>query len=164
MKIWKEKNLELVHYSNSVVEKVVSVEQQEGMKNFKPRGFWFSVEDGDGWREWCEAEAFRLDCLAFEHEVELHSDAHILHLSSGEDIDKFSKEFGFGGVSDFMNYMLLTWDRVAAQYQGLIIAPYQWEKRLDPDCGWYYGWDCSSGCIWDANAIASVKVRVNQAA
>ena len=47
------------------------------------------------------------------------------------------------------------WDDVVRQYDGLIIAPYQWAKRCD--YSWYYGWDCASGVIWNLRAVASVK-------
>ena len=36
---------------------------------------------------------------------------------------------------------------------GIIISPYQWDCRLALESGWYYGWDCSSGCIWDISCI-----------
>ncbi len=47
-------------------------------------------------------------------------------------------------------------DQVAKLYQGIIIAPYCYSIRLDNDCFWYYPWDCASGCIWDATAIAAL--------
>lgn len=36
------------------------------------------------------------------------------------------------------------------------ITPYCWPARMDPDLIWYYGWDCASGCIWDASTIHQV--------
>jgi hypothetical protein len=27
---------------------------------------------------------------------------------------------------------------------------------VDDNCGWYYGWDCASGCIWDSAAVERV--------
>ncbi len=47
----------------------------------------------------------------------------------------------------------LEWDKVKDKYQGIIIAPYQWECRLALETCWYYGWDCASGCIWDLDCI-----------
>ena len=30
-------------------------------------------------------------------------------------------------------------------------------RRLDMETRWYYGWDCASGCVWDASAVQSVE-------
>jgi hypothetical protein len=49
----------------------------------------------------------------------------------------------------------IDWLRVAQKSAGIIIAPYIWERRLH--LPWYYGWDCASGCVWDAAAVLSVK-------
>jgi hypothetical protein len=60
--------------------------------------------------------------------------------------------------------MWIAWDRLRERYQGLIVTPYIWERRLTmgngPDAMWYYFWDCASGCIWDPAAIASVTPRI----
>ena len=71
-----------------------------------------------------------------------------LWLRTVDDIDEFEAD-----------YLEPNWAPTAAQYAGVIIAPYQWERRLDGDASdWYYGWDCASGCIWNADAIASIAV------
>ena len=44
-----------------------------------------------------------------------------------------------------------------SDYQGIIIAPYLWTRRHHESTGWYYSWDCASGVIWDARAIAELK-------
>jgi len=36
---------------------------------------------------------------------------------------------------------------VSKEYDGIEIAPYQWDARLS--LIWYYGWDVASGCIWN---------------
>ena len=50
----------------------------------------------------------------------------------------------------------IDWNRVAKKYQGIIITPYIWERRLTTTCTWYYGWDVASGCIWDNKAIKEI--------
>ena len=53
----------------------------------------------------------------------------------------------------------IDWAAVARCYQGIIIPTYHFEFRFDTHVSdWYYGWDCASGCIWDAGAIASVSL------
>lgn len=34
---------------------------------------------------------------------------------------------------------MIDWPQVAQHYDGIIIAPYCWEMRLDREAGWYYG-------------------------
>jgi hypothetical protein len=50
----------------------------------------------------------------------------------------------------------IDWPRVAERFDGVIIAPYQWKHRLE--LMWYYGWDCASGCIWNARAVSCFEV------
>ena len=40
------------------------------------------------------------------------------------------------------------WKLIAQEFDGIEIAPYQWEIRMDYNFFWYYGWDCASGCLW----------------
>ncbi|QBI98814.1 hypothetical protein SEA_BOBBY_184 [Mycobacterium phage Bobby] len=56
------------------------------------------------------------------------------------------------GIPDWID-----WGKVAADYGGIIIAPYQWSRRMDPH--WYYTWDCASGCIWNLEAIESLEAE-----
>lgn len=152
----------LIHYSNEVLRSVHSVEQ--GNEPFmKPRGLWISVEDGSGWRDWCEGENWGLNRLEVENLIELTPQANILYLRSSGEISDFTNEFlsstrvreGGPSYEPFMNHNI-DWRGIAARWQGIIIAPYQWSCRLTDKSAWYYGWDCSSGCIWDAKAIGNI--------
>lgn len=140
----------------------------------KPNGLWVSVVGEDDWASWCRGEEFALGDLAVTHEVVLDPAANILHLKSPEEIDRFHREYA-GEVPEWYRrddrrqdrFMFgqeyvdlqrpIEWNRVADEYQGLIIAPYQWERRLGGPF-WYYGFDCASGCIWDLSAIAEFSV------
>lgn len=127
----------------------------------KPRGLWVSVEgNGDGWSDWCRDEQFGGEGLAFEHEVVLAEDAHLLWLSTAEHLDAFTVEYGtpMYPAEPTIRHRGIDWPGVAKVYQGIVIAPYLWERRLDPDTFWYYGWDCASGCIWDLTAIARLEL------
>lgn len=125
----------------------------------KPRGFWVSVQGEDDWPTWCRAEGFGIEGLAVEHEVTLTPDANVLLLSSADMLDAFTKTYGSATFKSYAGYswtdVAIDWHRVATEYDGLIIAPYQWERRMGLD--WYYGWDVASGCIWNAAAIAAVN-------
>ena len=86
----------------------------------------------------------------------LSKEANLLWLSSAADIDSFTAEYGWAPEYINVSRIFVRWSRVAAAYQGMVIAPYIWERRLDHGASWYYAWDCASGCIWDARAIAHI--------
>jgi hypothetical protein len=118
-------------------------------ESHKPKGFWVSV-DGD-WARWCETDWER-GLGAHEHRVTLGPQANILRLSSEADIHTFTRVYG-----NLLDTYRIDWPLVASRYQGIIIAPYIWECRLDRRCSWYYTWDCASGCIWGLSAIKALE-------
>ncbi len=89
------------------------------------------------------------------HDVALAVDANVLILHNATDIDAFGDDYGERG--EWHRGCCIRWPDVAARYDGMIIAPYVWSRRLDGDARWYYGWDCASGCIWNTSAIKSVS-------
>lgn len=152
----------LLHYSSEPVERVHSVEQRV-RPHFKPRGLWVSVEESadpepQSWREFCERSEWRLDALACVHEVALVPDAHILRISGALDLDAFTEAYK---SLDLPLYRpdIIEWSRVATKYQGIIISPYIWSRRLHDEYQWYYSWDVASGCIWDAAAVEGIRLR-----
>jgi hypothetical protein len=142
---------------------------------FKPIGLWITpYGQEDNWFEWSMSEEFRISELNYIHDVEFAPAANILRITSVEGIDAFAQEYAmdpFGGTSIENKYhssMYCDWPRLAQCYDGIIISPYQWERRLMTHGGrktdWYYSWDCASGCIWNARAIESIKLRSNVSA
>lgn len=163
--------MRLIHYSNAPLTSVYSVEQAgeryEWHDGRKPNGLWVSVEGEDDWRAWCEAESFR-DCAA-QHaaEIVLAPDHRVLIVDTPVAMELFHSEFAverdkYGKWKEWR----IDWPRVAERHSGIVIAPYQWQHRLDGKLsGWYYSWDCASGCIWDASAVASlVPIHASTAA
>lgn len=83
----------------------------------------------------------------------------LLHLNSPAKLDALTKQYGVlppwrtrPEADDYLpRYLAIDWSAVAAQYGGILIAPYQWKRRLE--LTWYYGWDCASGCAWDLSLI-----------
>ncbi len=154
--------MKLVHYTDRPIGELTVRPQRQG-DYFKPHGLWVS-EDGceDNWRTWCLSERFRLDSLALAYDVELDPKAKILVLSSPDDIDAFTQQWAVHPIPVLKSNMFIDWAGVRAEWQGMVITPYIWERRLSSgktDASWYYGWDCASGCIWDPAAIASIKLR-----
>jgi len=163
--------LKLSHYSEFPVTEIRSVSQEtvHDMAHFeKPKGFWVSVDGPGDWKDYCE-QVHWLAKLTFRYRVTLAGNANILTLRSPEDIDSFTDRYGivpapvliptgFGAGEMHQSPPTIDWARVAREYQGIIIAPYIWQKRLDYMAAWYYGWDCACGCIWDASAIAKLRL------
>jgi hypothetical protein len=144
--------MRLIHYSEKPLVEVYSrPHTKNGAGCCKTPGLWVSVEGADDWVAWCRAESWGVESFKYATEVVLAPSANVLHLSGEKDIDDFSDRFSVD------RYQEIDWPEVRKLYQGLIIAPYCWQRRLADHTGWYYGWDCASGVIWDANAIAELR-------
>jgi hypothetical protein len=147
----------LTHYSGEPIQRLRDHKGKQEVGD-KPRGLWVSVEGEFGWKEWCEGEAFRLDRFSHVYNVKLKPDANIVTLRTPTDIDNFTQEFMVTPKNRIMPYWFLDWPRISQLHQGILIYPYQWERRLHEKTMWYYGWDCASGCIWDNTAIAELNL------
>lgn len=146
----------LLHYSREPLVTVRSVEQGD-QPDMKPRGLWVSVLGEDDWQSWCESEGFATETFK-QTEITLAPDAKILRLSEDWQIIDLTRKFDVPGTRRTPHWrIMLDWRKVAALYQGIIIAPYSWQCRHHGETSWYYGWDCASGCIWDAAAVAELR-------
>ncbi len=157
------------HYSSLPIESldVDFYEDQKGNKRFasKPIGFWISVEDFEGdtnWKTWCIEEKFHLHGLKHKYLVKLKENARILYLSQVSQIKEFSLKYRKEKREYlYENFIYeIKWEDLQPEYDGIIIAPYQYECRLyTPETSWYYGWDCASGCIWNLDCIESFTLE-----
>ena len=154
--------MRLIHFSTTPLTRVVSVDAGSGSQaraGMKPNGLWVSDENEDpSWRSWCEKEQFGpigTGAIVFEQEIEIVDDGSILHLAHEGAIRRFQQKFAL--KEDFPpSINLIDWKKVAESFKGVLITPYCWSLRLEPGFLWYYGWDCASGVIWDASAIARI--------
>lgn len=140
--------MDLRHYASKPV--TLDDRAHEQSVDLKPNGLWLSV--GTEWLDWCRSENFRTEVDWYEHPVSLSPEASILALSSGTDIDAFTEEYGEQVSPDFPS-RYIDWAHVADVYDGIVIAPYQWSRRLERHTFWYYGWDIASGCIWNPGVV-----------
>lgn len=131
-------------------------ENQSYRKYFKPVGLWFDV-DSD-WKRWCEGETFELECIATPHVLTFKPSANILRLKSSFDLSLFTEKYCRvpRHERDRDSYAI-DWPRVREEHDGIIIAPYQWECRMD--LMWYYVWDCASGCVWNLDCVEEFTVE-----
>lgn len=120
----------------------------------KPIGTWISIPGDDDWPTWCRDAGFGLDALGYRHVFELNT-SDVLMISSVADLDTFHAAHAMPVIPAFNRLLTIDWQEVARQYKGVVIAPYRWERRFD--YLWYYGWDCSCGCIWDTSALVKTS-------
>lgn len=124
----------------------------------KPSGLWLSV-DGD-WERWLADEGYLDDpdwgTITTSFAVDTD---RCLWLRTVEDIDRFDIEYVgrncVGTICGRPDRYRIDWAPLAHEYAGIIIAPYQWERRLGfcDASSWYYSWDAASACVWDLSAI-----------
>ena len=146
------RRFDLIHYRESSFSFDPSRTYWQNPDDFKPHGLWVSVEDGNGWADWCRTEEFNVESLGYCYKLVLSPDARILTLENIDDIEAFQKWYGHR-KHEFIH--TLNWERVAQDgFQGVMFAPYEKElSYMRVDKTWYYSIDCSSGCIWDLSVI-----------
>ena len=130
----------------------------------KPVGLWVSVKGMNDWPFWCEGSGYNPQGLMNRHLVTLAPDAKILHLDSPDAVREFDRSWrdprdDIGG--DGLSRGIL-WQSMSPWYDGIIIAPYCYQVLASRGSNWYYNWDCSSGCIWNLDAIAEMSVDLSQ--
>lgn len=153
-------NLKLIHYSNKKLERLWSTTSQMQDDDIspytKPTGLWLSEDSGeDGWRHWIDSEGWRTEEYIIATEIELIEPESILILTSANELDRFTNEYGEMSLITYYRSPCIKWGKVAEKYKGIIITPYIWERRME--LNWYYGWDCASGCIWDVSCLRIKK-------
>lgn len=165
-------DVELIHYANHPVafDRGRIYEQPP---SHKPDGLWVSVVGEDDWAAWIAQEREDRSALRYAYRVELAPGYNICWITTAEGIDDFHAQYSY--EDDFNRHMArqafsviddeflrrqwpIDWVKVAAVYDGLIIAPYQWSRRLGGPM-WYYSWDCASGCIWNTQAVMSLSEK-----
>lgn len=150
----------LEHYSTKPMKRVRSARQADDLQSQfcgKPRGLWVSVKGEDDWASWCQGEQWGLDRLVVRHSVVLTPGANILRVSGVRALDDFHHRYSVTEMLGRYSRSYIDWRFVAKKFDGILIAPYVWERRLEkPLSDWYYGWDCASGVIWNARAVAQV--------
>lgn len=155
--------MELSHFTTKPLKTIRNIKQVETRSCYsKPQGFWVSVDGENDWQEWCASEMSEWITPATKrYRIALADNANILSLPQDMGIGQFEAMFCVEKTVDRFKEQAIDWQKVAKQYDGIIIAPYQWEHRLSSD--WYYPWDCASGCIWNPRAIESFTEMTRQA-
>jgi hypothetical protein len=145
----------LEHYSRTPINSIRSEIPGGRWDNMKPKGLWVSVKGEDDWPSWCKGEDWGDIGAKLCYRIELHENAKLLMITNGAELIDFHEKYSAQVHEKLDFFRVPDWARVGEKYQGIIIAPYIWSMRLHSTMTWYYGWDCASGAIWDATAIAN---------
>lgn len=125
----------------------------------KPDGLWYAL--GNEWFNMItdDDEGGTLEHMYRRYKSAFYLDidySNILRLNTMEKMIKFSEIYVYNLPKDTYN---VDWNKVAKQYKGIEIIPYQYRARRNERTEWYESWDVASGCIWDTSAIKkSIKI------
>jgi len=124
----------------------VPIEKQS--QGAKPRGLWYGV--GPSWIDWVRSEMpdWEVDNI---FKIDVNQDM-MLTITNSEELLAFNKKYGI--KTEYYN--IIDWAKVASDYGGIEISPYNYKLRMEREVFWYYGWDVASGCVWNEGVITGV--------
>lgn len=124
----------------------------------KSDGLWFSV---GGRRLESALRGARKDrqsgpsiALKYQTEISFVENAGILWIENASRIDCITAKYA--EVRDD-GKQSIKWRCVAEEFAGIIIAPLCAERCDYEQTRWYACWECSSGCVWRAGAIQTLR-------
>ena len=119
----------------------------------KPNGFWYSL--GSEWYEFMRTD-YQDPFFRYKKVYYLDIDyTNILRINTLQKLEDFNEKYKVPIDPSIPTYLTIDWGKVGETYKGIEIVPYRSEARYS--MMWYYGWDISSGCIWDTTAIKGYK-------
>ena len=111
----------------------------------KPGGLWYGI-DGS-WEQWCKENMPEwLGASPYIYELTL-GETRMLAIDTAKKFIDFHRRYRRKTCPE-VGWFGIDWPKVAIDFDGMEIAPYRYEYRLNPETLWYYGWDCASGCVW----------------
>lgn len=113
----------------------------------KPNGFWYGF--GQAWIQWTKTEMPEWTGK-YIYEVVIEK-GNVLKIDTYEKLLQFNEEFSTANIPGIT---VIDWKKVASQYDGIEIVPYQTKARNNYDLLWYFGWDVASGCIWNLDNVS----------
>jgi hypothetical protein len=159
---------EYIHYTKADVTDIdLSRTYQQTAENLAfhtPNGLWLSVAGTNDWEKYCLKNSHRLENLQSKYQVTLKPNAKILFLHNEAVFKDFEKEYGYyqeGIEIHGDNYTLnlsIAWERIITDYQGIIV-PLALPKLYNMGL-WYDAWGCTSGCLWDLQAVEKAEKLV----
>lgn len=121
----------------------------------KPNGLWYAVNDE--WRKYIRGNIPHWNCPNnFSLEIDK---PNMFFIDSMEDVQLFNDEY-LVKQSGIFGY--IDWEKVSQRYSGIEITDFSKIRHRDNKGSytpvfWTYGWDVSSGCIWDLSIVNKVS-------
>ena len=118
-------------------------------KIHKPKGLWYGI--GDSWISFIKRNDMPTWDYDYVHKIEIDESKMVI-IRNMDDLIKFDADFGYDNESRIFYDAgrMIDWERVAAMYGGIEIAPYLNDGY---EYKWYEIWDVASGCIWGDGII-----------
>lgn len=138
-------------YKGSIANACHNYKQTIG---YKPKGIWYGFDTS--WHDWCRQEQLYSWLDGADYEVCIPNHLNILQCSTADDLFSFTREYN---TTRKYNTSGIDWTKVIKDYDGIEINPYIWSCRSNYNTMWYYGWDCASGCVWNAKEVKFKLIR-----
>lgn len=155
------------HFSEEPLESIKHIPLEKQQLLSKPIGFWYSW--GGTWPLYLLSEFFylgrkegkwatnRIENINYIYKVNIDF-RDVLRIRRKKDFTWICNEYGKPSTNDmarFADYPYdVNWHKFCIDFKGIDI---EYDKNASYDYHWYYGWDCSSGCIWNKDAIKGYK-------
>jgi len=103
-----------------------------------------------------------------KHDIELVIDeSRMLVIETFIQLESFCKKYTIHKENHWETWNTIDWKKVKEDYSGIEIRNYhelKWHNNSWSwmHCTWLYGWDVSSGCIWDLSIIKASKLLKKQ--
>lgn len=136
-----------IHYTGKLIKKLNPFPPQDNKVYTarKPIGLWYATNNE--WKEFCNELGETNN--SFTYKVIIPDDFKLLVIDTLDKLLEFNEKFGFDERGFGM--IMIDWEKVSKEYDGIEISPYQYNKVNGLNFSWYYGWDVASGCLWNNN-------------
>lgn len=118
----------------------------ENRSNKPTGGMWGSLVGTEyGWKKWCEAEDYNLEC--FDTTFKFKIDGNILIIDKKEDLNELTwlKDVAFNEIIDF-EIVAFKWDAIILTENGQRETRMSHPKNL-------YGWDCECILVLNGKSV-----------
>ncbi len=128
--------------------------QEADRRMYKPTGLWYSLDNE--WFEWCQSESFGgIHKYTFSLDIDT---SKVCIIETKQQLISFFNRYKREPWKGATHYSI-DWLLVSMDYSGCEIRNYHELKWSDAipmlSNTWLWGWDVSSGCIWDLTALKS---------
>ena len=159
------RSYEYIHFTKEAAETIdltrTYTQTVEKLAFHTPNGLWLSVTGIDDWEQYCLKNSYRLENLKTEFQVMLKPTAKLLILYDNSAFEDFEEEYGYyaEGIEihgdNYTHNLSISWERIISDYQGIVV-PIVFPKFYNMSL-WYDIWRCTSGCIWDLEAVEKAE-------